>query len=153
MTVMLRPNSMIVVPSWINTISELRPGISATELPEDNSTWGASGFVVVSVIGGSRDIYINAGRPVVRLEVYAGVANKSRPLWGTANNVYQAIVAAHETPSTIQRQLTLSVRGKSYGKARVMSCYPLGEEQKKYDVDGDYACIWANWQFHWVTEN
>lgn len=152
MATVLRPNSMIVIPEWIRTIPELVSNGtgSGTELPGDNTTWGASGFVVTKVVGGTRDTELNAGRPVLEVAVWAGVANKSRPMWGTANNIYQSVVAAHQNEATLRRLLTLTVRGKNYGTARLLECYPLGEEQKRYDQAGDYACIWANWQFHWV---
>lgn len=148
-----RANSSIVIPEWINTIDELRSDICATQLPSDNSTWGASGFVVVS-FRGPADFDLPVGRPLVEIEVYAGLKGASRPLWGTANNIYQAIVAAHRDTDAIQRELTLSVRGKSYGKARVMSCYPVEEERKSPTLmNGDYACIYAAWRFHWTTAN
>lgn len=146
-----RPNSELVVCEWINTIPEIArtPNPCAMELPQDNSTWGASGFITVAVIGGSRDVYLNAGRPVVQIDTWA--VHGSKPLWAKAHNIMSAIIdASFNGQATLRRTLSLATRKADYGTARVMECYPLGEPKRVPEDESEYAHVTMDMQFHWV---
>lgn len=147
-----RPNSELVVCEWLNTIAELTrtPNFAATELPRDNSTWGVSGFTVVSVVGGYRDMDINAGRPVAQLDVYTVQPNGSKPPWGAAFNMTEAIIRATQDEANLRRLLTLKARNASYGTARMLECYPIGEPARIYEDESSYARVTIPVQFHWV---
>jgi hypothetical protein len=147
-----RPNSELVVCAWMNSIAELtRPSnFCATQLPEDNSTWGSSGFTTVTVVGGRRDMDLHAGRPVVKLDIWATQPSGQRPLWGAAFNMAESIIKASEDEPNIRRLLTLTSHGKSYGTARVMETYTLGEPMRVDNDPSAYAHVVMDMRFHWV---
>lgn len=147
----IRPNSLLVIPRWVNTIAELRDGICATQLPADASTWGTEGFVVARITGGYDDRDLPVGRPVVELASYAVKPDTGRPLWGVANNVLSAIVAATRDEDTLRRTLTITANSVAYGTARVLEGYPLDEARKIYGDHGQYAKMSQHFAFHWVA--
>lgn len=169
MAVPLRATSQLVVEQWLRTIPDLATnGVGvASQLPQDNASWAGSGFVVVNILLGTRDMYLSVGRPVAQIEAFAIKPSTGRPLWNTANNLIMAVVAAMEDESTMRRTLTISPGGRNYGQARVLSCYALhegGEPRRLYhplvnnptlnrtkDDPGQYARVVLDTEFHWVT--
>ncbi len=140
-------NSTLVVAAWINSIPSLRAGICATQLPDDNATWGTSGFITVQPVGGFRDVDLRTGRPVMQVNGYAVKPNTQRPPWHLANNLVTAVRDACELKSTVNRILTLPT---GYAQARVESCYQVSEERRLYGDDASVAIYTADFQFHWV---
>jgi hypothetical protein len=92
------PNSTLVVSTWINTIPTLRPACCASELPENNASWGSSGFAVLTIVGGAHGIHSGALRsPVVQLDCYAIKPNSEQPLWAAANRM-MSLITGRATP-------------------------------------------------------
>lgn len=155
MTLLKRPTSELVVPRWINTIEEFsdRPGgICATRLPIDNSSWGASGFIVMPmVVGGGPNPEIPQKDVVVQLDFWAGTTGKGKPLWNVAGSLMEAVIAACYDESTMKRELTLSVRGVDYGKARMLEMYPIGHEIKDENDPAQWAHYSHDFMCHWVV--
>lgn len=158
MSVALRPSSSMVVAEWVRTIPELLsvPVGVASELPAFAS-WSSTGlFVRVMVVGGDVNPYLPMGHPVCQIDVFAQKPNADTPPWSAGQNVVGAILEAVRgvaliPPRAGARVLTLAVRGRSYGQARVLEAGGgvLTEPRKLYD---DVASR-AHWQFdcdfHW----
>jgi len=48
------PNTELVAMRWLQGLSGLAPAMVSTNIPRDNATWAASGFVqVVGAVGGA----------------------------------------------------------------------------------------------------
>lgn len=141
-----RPNSQLVIAAWINSIPDLRPGCSGGELPEDNTTWGSSGFAVITVVGGNHHVHSGQlNHPVVQLDCYAQKPNTGKPLWGAANAMLSTIAEACESDLRY-RVLTLP---NGFGNARVLGCYQLTEERRVYRDDQQSAICEADFHFYW----
>lgn len=142
-----RLNTSLVVAAWVNSIPDLRPGICATRLPEDNTTWGTSGFIVLTPVGGHRDVDLPVGRAIVQLDCYAIKPDTGRPLWNMANALVSSVIAATENKATLQRTLTLP---NGYPQARVLSCYPVRDEKPGYGDPTSAAVMSFDVFFHWT---
>jgi hypothetical protein len=141
------PNTQLVVAAWINSISDLRPGCAAAELPTDNATWGTSGFAVVTVVGGNHHVFSGqVNHPVVQIDCFAMKPETGRPLWGAANAMLSTISAACDAKATLQRALALP---HSFGQARVLSAYQLSEERRIYRDNISAAIVQADFHFYW----
>ncbi len=141
------PNTQLVVAEWINTITALRAGCAAAELPENNATWGSSGFAVLTVVGGNHHVFSGqVNHPVVQVDCFAIKPDTGRPLWGAANAMLSAISAACDDKATLQRRLTLP---HSFGTARVLSAYQLSEERRVYRDGSSAAIVQADFHFFW----
>jgi hypothetical protein len=150
-----RPNDLLVVAAWVNSIPALRPGICATTLPEDNTTWGMSGFVVETAVGGGPHSELPQGEPIIQLDVHVINPNSDKPPWAAAQIVMSEIYAA-TTPAAldatarwlVMRTLTLP---NSFGTARVLSCHQVSIERRLYGDDASVAVLSADFAFHWVA--
>lgn len=169
MAVPLRPSSQLVVEEWVRTIPDLADnGVAvAAQLPTDINSWATSGFVVVNILLGTRDMYLSMGRPIAQIEAFAVKPSTGKPLWNTAKNIIMAVIAAMEDESTIRRTLTISPGGRDYGQARVLSCYTIhegGEPRRLYhplvdnptlnrtkDDPAQYARVVLDTEFHWCV--
>ena len=148
-------NSTVVASEWLRTITPLvQAGTQVGQtLPQDNTSWGTSGFVLVQNIGGNHGLYTPLERPIMQLSAYAVSPNGQKPLFNLANAIISHIVKAsreYEAVDAVMRVLTPTVKGKTYPQARVLTCYPLHEERKvvndlsqagRYDID---------FRFHWT---
>jgi hypothetical protein len=99
-----RPNSEQVGVAWLKGITELGNAV-ATEVPTDVSTWAASGFTKVTSIGGDPNYYLPLARPNLSLHFFAAAVNSSRPPWGVAFRLAEAVRMETHSASA-QRRLT-----------------------------------------------
>lgn len=148
------PNSDLVVQEWLRTAGLGVAGV-ASQLPQDNSTWGTSGFITTTVVGGTFNPYISVGRPVMQLDVYTIRPNASKPLWNRASNIMQGLIRAVLDEATLRRALTLTAGPADYGRARVLEISSPGyedmpEPRKVFGDPGNYARMTIDLQFHWV---
>lgn len=150
MTLSKVPGSLLVVREWINSYSDapyLRPNCAAAELPTDNTTWGTSGFFVLTVIGGTHGVYTGSLRsPVLQIEAFAIQPNGDRPVWGAASNAIEALARACDDKDRMQRLLTLP---HGYGTARMLGGYALSEPTKGYKNNQSAAIYRADFHFRW----
>lgn len=148
MVVALHATNDLVVLEWLRTIPELVSGgvgVAAT-LPEPTS-WGASGFVQAMTVGGTADLYLHTGRPVVQVDVWAVKPdNTAKPLWNVASVVMQHVILATRDEPTIRRILTLP---SGYPEAQVLEVYPLVEPHRVLSDPGGYARFRCDLQFIW----
>lgn len=107
----LNPNSDLVAEAWLAGVPGLSASMVSTTLPQDQSVWSTNGFVTVSVIGGSPDLYLPVRQPVIQVDCWAVNPNSPRPPWGKANSLAEAIrshVEAGPGPGNHSRLLTFS---------------------------------------------
>ena len=143
-----RPTNEIVGASWLKTVPGIPTTGVATALPQDNSTWEASGFVTIQVVGGQADIYVPLNQPVFQVNCWANRANSEKPPWGKANNLAELIKAAcYEHPELYGHLATPS----QFENARVLSCYLLSEPRRVEADDARFAVYEFELQMHWVA--
>ena len=141
----LRPNSDLVAVAWAKLVPGLPVNQIAGTLPEDNSTWAASGFVVENTVGGTPAQENALRAPVVSFDCWACTPSSTRPPWGKANALAEAIVAAHY--SGLHGQMVMPT---GYGPARVLSTVLISEpRQGPLDAAG-YARYIVELQIVWT---
>lgn len=154
------PTTLLVVPAWLKLVLGTDVG-AATELPESNEWHGPSkGFVTVTMAGGDENPYLPQSEPVVQLDVYATSTDSSKPLWYAAQNICSAIVDAvrprmpnGSANPYFNVTLPLSVKGKSYGSARVMEAggSVLTAPTRAYGSAEQYAHMIFDVSFVWTV--
>ena len=146
MTATLRPTTELVAVAWIGGIQGLSPGMVATQLPKDNTTWAASGFVTVRTVGGAPGMYVPLRQPVVAVDAWAVNPTSNKPPWFQANGLMELIDQGCRV-SNAGRWLTLP---GLYLQARVATAYWVTEPQRVYTDQGGYARYTANLALNWV---
>jgi hypothetical protein len=146
MPVALRANTELVAAAWLAGVTGLSSGMVASTLPQDNSSWAASGFVTVRTVGGTPGMYVPLRAPVVSVDTWAVNLNSDKPPWGKANYLAELIDAGCRA-SNVSRDLTLL---SGYPGARVLSAYLLSEPRRAYGDQGDYAHYVMDLALHWV---
>lgn len=142
----LRANSELVAQAWLAGVPGLSGQMVATTLPEDNSTWAASGFVTLAVVGGNPAMYTPSRGPVLQVDAWAVSPSSNKPPWGKAANLGELITAACQSAGA-ERVVTLP---GSFPRARVLSTYMVTEFRRAYGDQGDYARYTANLMVKWV---
>ncbi len=91
----MRPaNSELAAISWLKTIPGLPVNQIGTTLPQDNTTWGASGFIQPIIVGkGSSSKYYGYRAPVVVVHCWAVNPTGQTPPWWKANELAEKIYA------------------------------------------------------------
>ncbi|MFJ8935356.1 hypothetical protein ACIRL0_06505 [Streptomyces sp. NPDC102365] len=138
MPTLLRPTTDLVAVAWLTSLFDTP--IVSTTLPKTSTdqtiSWAATGFVVVSAVGGTPNWYMPMRNPVVSVDCWAVNPQSGKPPWGRANNLAETIVAACYDVPSISRPLTLP---GGFPPARVLTAYPLGEPQRVRDDQASYA--------------
>lgn len=157
----LLATSELVCCAWIGSI----PAIAAnggtqmveTTLPADVNpdgsvaAWVQTGFITVSVVGGSPDIYNPVKKPVMQVDCWATRPGSNKPPWWQANVLMETIRYATLQRTGLNRTLSLSVNGVTYPSAVVDSAVFLTEPRRDYSDAADYARYLADVQFTWRT--
>jgi hypothetical protein len=144
MTVALRATTELVAIAWLKGVVG---DIVATTLPADNSTWAASGFVVVATVGGSANRYVPLRSPVVSVDCWAVSPESNKPPWNKAAYLAELIQAACYDSQGTPRLLTLPT---GYPQARVLSAYSEYEPRRVPDDEASYARFNLGLTFNWV---
>lgn len=142
------PNNELVAKAWIQGVPGVPLNSVATTLPRDNTTWAASGFVVIEgVIGGSSNLYYELRSPVLSIASYAVTPNSDKPPWNKANQLAETVRKATKDQALAKR--TLSLPAAYYG-ARVLEANALTEPVRRSDP-GSYAVYGFELELHWVS--
>lgn len=155
MTTLLRANTDLVAIAWLGGVAGLTPSMVASQLPGDNSSWAASGFVTVRATGGRPGLDNALRQPVVTVDTWACNPNSSKPPWGKANYLAELIMRACY-PRTdaervaVSRLLTLPT---NYPTARVLSAYAVSEPRRTYADIGDFASFVMDLSLNWVDQS
>lgn len=153
----LLATSELVAITWIGSVPHLSTQMVATQLPADVNpdgtvaSWVQTGFVTVSVVGGSPNIYLPVKKPVIQVDCWATRPGSNKPPWGQANVLAETIRYATLQRTGFNRPLTLAVNGVSYPGAVVTSAYFATEFRRIYDDQADYARYQADMQISWQT--
>jgi hypothetical protein len=153
----LLATSELVIAAWIGSIEHLSPQMVATQLPASVNadgtvaSWVQTGFVTVSVVGGSPDIYLPVKKPVIQVDTWATKPGSNKPPWWQANVLAETIRYATLQRTGFNRPLTLTVNGVSYPGAVVTSAYFATEFRRIGDDQADYARYQADMQISWQT--
>jgi hypothetical protein len=146
-TVTLHTNPELVAVAWLSGVAGLSTSMVATTLPADNSTWAASGFVTVTISGGTPGIYDRLRLPAVTVTTWAVNPNSSKPPWGKAANLAEHIVAATQDRGA-GRVVALPA---GFPAAAVHSVWPLSEPRRTYGDMGDYAAYVVDIAFGYTS--
>lgn len=87
-------NSELAAIAWLKTVPGLPVNQIGTTLPQDNSTWAASGYVQIIVTGpGRSNKYYGYRAPVITAHCWATNPHKQTPPWGKASDLAEDIYA------------------------------------------------------------
>ena len=150
--VLKHANNDLVALGLIQAILDQRGGIGS-RMPDGGDggkSWAQTGFVLVSIVGGSPNVYARGlRRPVIDVQAkWIALASKQPP-WSLANELAERIIAGCYRVNASPIQAILPA---GYERAFVQSAYPLTEPRR---IGGDPSSI-ATYQFdmqvNWVPE-
>jgi hypothetical protein len=147
----LRPTGELVAVAFLGSVQGLSPQMVATTLPADDTTWAATGFVTVAVVGGSPNIYLPVKSPVFQVDCWAVKPGSGKPPWWKANAIAEAIRYATLQRTGLNRVLAINANGVSYPSAVVQSACLLTEPRRMYADSADYALYSCDVQMTWTT--
>jgi hypothetical protein len=148
----LHASTDLVAVAWLRSAPGLVADGVATQLPADETTWAANGFVVVPVqVGGSPHATIPLHRPVVQVETWGTVPGSDKLPWGIPSQLMEQIRAGTYDRMTFNRLLNITAGGVTYPSARVLSARMLTEPRRIWHDTGDYAGFMCNLQLQWVA--
>ncbi|HWB38440.1 MAG TPA: hypothetical protein VHA75_20680 [Rugosimonospora sp.] len=140
----LQPNTELVALAWLTATVGLPDGL---DLPEDNTTWAASGFIQVHTVGGTPGVHFPLRQPVVSVDCWAVDSDGEYPPWNRALQMAEQVVAACYDPAS-KRQVTLPA---AYLPAHVQSAYPLTEPRRVPSDVAAYAHAQFDLALNWVA--
>jgi hypothetical protein len=144
------PNDLVAV-AWIATIPGLTADGVATQLPSDETTWAAHGFVVVPLsVGGSPHSYVPVRQPVMQVECWATVPDSDKLPWWKANQLAEQIRFATYDRVTFGRALSISAGTVAYPGAAVKSAQMMTEPRRIWSDQGDYAGYTFDLRLNWI---
>lgn len=138
--------SEAVAIAWAGTATGVTSAMVGFEVPTDNTTWAASGFIVPTVSGGNSALNYALGSPVVTFQCWACKTDSAYAPWGKARNLAGFLRKATYLNRPVDVTLT-----DTDENARVLSTYPVGEPRKVYGDLGDYAAYTIDLAFNWVV--
>ena len=149
----------LVAVAWIGSIPGLSTAMVDTQLPPDvdadgtPAAWINTGFVTVSVVGGTPNDELPVERPVMQVDCWATRPGSNKPPWMMAAMLSRVIRRAVLDRYTISRPLTPVINGVVYPKAVVTTAYMATSFRRGYDDAGDYAHYQGDLALNWVTVN
>lgn len=145
------PTDLVAV-AWIASIPGLVADGVATQLPANETTWAANGFVVVPAqVGGTPHSTIPLRRPVVQVECWGTVPGSDKLPWGIPNQLAEQIRAGTYDRTTFGRLLNITAGSVTYPYARVKSAKMLTEPRRIWHDTGDYAGFQFDLALQWTA--
>lgn len=151
---LLFPTSELVAVAWLKGVPGVPESKVATRLPQDNSTWAASGFITVRAVGGTPHLDMPLRQPVMSVDAWAVNVSSGKPPDGKALQLAERVrMACYGERSgvsgmpSIGRDLTLPT---GYMGARVISAQVLGEPRIVTESETSYAHAALDVQLDWV---
>lgn len=138
-----------MLKAWLGSI----PGLpnAAADLPSDQASWAADGFVTFLAIGGRPHTDQAIRRPVFQVDTWAVSPTSGKPPWGKANQLAELIVAATYAPSAPAWGIRGVDPGSSYQQARVMAAEVVSEPRRMRFDEGTYARFSLDLQLTWAV--
>lgn len=155
----LEANDELVAVAWLATVPGLSAAMVGTQLPPDvnadgsQADWIETGFVTVTVVGGSPDDLLPVNQPVLQVDCWATVPGSNKPPWWKAHALASAIRRATWDRYRIPRALSPAASGVAYPTAVVQSAYIATSFRRLYGDDSDYARLQGDLALSWVTAN
>ena len=146
----LATNELVGI-AWLGSIPGLSTQMVATQLPADDTSWSATGFITIALVGGSPNIYLPVKQPVFQVDCYAVKPGSNKPLWAKANVLAETIRYATLQRTGFNRLLTLTAGNVSYPPARVQTAYLATEPRRRFGDIGDYALYGFDLAVEWIT--
>lgn len=143
----LHPTSELVAVAWLKTLAGLTAGNIATTLPKDVTTWATAGFVQVTGVGGTPNMYVPMANPVVSVDCWAATAQGANPPWGKANQLAEIIRTA--TLAHTAFPVLVDYTPGNYNPARLHSAFLLTEPRRVPNDPGGYARYTFDLQLAW----
>lgn len=136
-TPVLRATPELVATAWLKTVVG---DIVATTLPKPAAdgtlSWASTGFVTLTVAGGTPNLYVPLREPVIGVDCWAVNPQSQTPPWNRAASLAEAIQAACYDHPAIPKLVALP---SGYPAARVLSAYTAGEHRRVPDDPSSYA--------------
>lgn len=149
----LLPTSELVARAWLGSIDGFSPQMVAPQLPADDTSWAATGFVQAVVVGGSPDIDLPVKKPVLQIDCWATKPGSDKPKWVMANLLAETIRYATLQRMSMSRLLTITSGLLTYPPAVVISAYLMTEIRRIPGDPGDYAHYQFDMAMSWKTAN
>jgi hypothetical protein len=155
-TIPLAANDELAAVAWISSITGFTPAMVGTALPppvgpgDTPAPWIGTGFVTVSVVGGSPDPLLPRNEPVIGVECWATAPGSNRPPWQLAMALASAITLATWNTRNISRRLIPDVNGVEYPPVTVQGAKMLTAFRRLYSDEADYACVSGDLWLSWV---
>lgn len=141
----LIPTNELVAVAWLKAAVPYLGSRVATDLPQDNSSWAASGFTTVSGVSGDPHIELPVSRPLVSVECWGVSPNGGRLPWNLASQQAEQIKAA--TRGSTGRWVTMP---SGYDPARVIQVIPRSEPRRTPNDVGNYAHLQMDVEIWWT---
>jgi hypothetical protein len=136
-SIVLRATPELVAVAWLKTVVG---DIVATTLPKpaaDGSlSWETTGFVTVTTVGGTPNLYVPMREPVTGVDCWAASTSSQKPPWNKAACLAEAINTACQAHTSIPQTVTLPA---GYPAVQVRSAYATGEPRRIPDDPSSYA--------------
>jgi len=145
-TTLKKANSELVAVGFLKNILDQAGGIGA-RLPGDTASWARTGFVQISVVGGSPNVYAPLRRPVIDVRAKWIAPASKQPPWYAANDLAERIIAgcygAYQQPVE-------AILPDGFERAYVQCAYPLTEARRIGGDDSNIATFQFDLQLNWV---
>jgi hypothetical protein len=142
----LHANTELVAVAWLSGVNGISPAMVGTTVPEDNSTWAASGFLQVEVLGGTPGFNLPWVNPVVRVHSWANTGTSKKVPWGKAANLLELVRDATYVEAG-KRRVTLP---SGFPQARVAVAGLVGEPHRVPADTASYAHYYVDMQMNWL---
>ncbi len=136
-----------VVNAWLAGLPGLNASMVDEQLPTDNTTWAASGFLTPTGMGGAADVYVPVAHPMVTVDCWAVDPDSGLPPWNKAANLAETVRSGTFT-NGVGTFVTLPYSDQN---ARILTAYLRSEPRRKYGDIGDYACVTFDLALHWAV--
>lgn len=122
-----RANSELAAIAWLKTVPGLPVNQIGTTLPQDNTTWAASGYVQVIVVGkGRSSAYYGYRAPVIQAHCWAVNPDKQNPPWGKACDLAEMIYEHLLADNGVENLDTRT----GFRKVRILEAWEIEEPKR-----------------------
>ena len=127
----------LVAIAWLKTVVGDRVATTLPKRSQDGTySWAEIGFVTLTSVGGSPNLYVPLRDPVMGVDCWAVNPDSQKPPWDKAATLAEAIQAACYDHPAIPQKVTLPA---GYPQARVLSAYTTGEHRRVPDDPSSFA--------------
>lgn len=145
-------NNELVAQAWLAQLPGLNSGMIGTQVPEkaeQNAALVTSGFVAVSVVGGSPNEYVPERQPVLAIKTFAfsSPTQSRKPPFNIANNLAEIVANSVYKVASFNQLLAL---GANYPTVHVQDAKLITEPRRVYGDKAYWATYLTEVQMFWV---